>query len=298
MAPLGIISALVAAIRVAGPLWMRAIIGRARENRASVELEIMSSTSRDVGELWNGEAIVRSMGRPSVVELILIRSRMDDPVACGLYTLENAYNSSPDQPDFELAPNISLNLYPGSGLKSMIGAALVGCILQLGVLAYSGAVTFYPGLRIRVPPHSKERPHLAREGFILLACGTLILTISLVIVCNVIETSTSEKEWSVKDSGNLRVIWVQREHSVGDQQFDAAVLFDNHDKMRVLTLRRSPNLAERIKRDQQSLKRDQQGFKDKLGQIAFDRTEFATLAGTVAALVGFIAQFQGFRFLN
>jgi len=95
MAPLGIITALVAAIRVAGPLWMRAIIGRARENRASVELEIMSSTSRDVGELWNGEAIVRSMGRPSVIELILIPSRMKVPVTCGLYTLEDAYKSEP-----------------------------------------------------------------------------------------------------------------------------------------------------------------------------------------------------------
>jgi hypothetical protein len=89
-APLGVISAIVAAIRVAGPVWMRAVIGRARENRASAELELMSSTSRDVGELWNGESIVRSMGRPSVLQLILIWSEINDPKTFGLYTLKTA----------------------------------------------------------------------------------------------------------------------------------------------------------------------------------------------------------------
>lgn len=89
-APLGVISAIVAAIRVAGPVWMRAVIGRARENRASAELELMSSTSRDVGELWNGESIVRSMGRPNVVQLILIRSEINNTKTRGLYTLKTA----------------------------------------------------------------------------------------------------------------------------------------------------------------------------------------------------------------
>ena len=90
MAPLGIISAMVAAIRVAGPLWMRALVGRARENRASVELEVMSSTSRDVGELWNGESIVRIVGRPTIKQLIFIEKKKDDPMTYGLFTLDQA----------------------------------------------------------------------------------------------------------------------------------------------------------------------------------------------------------------
>src|SRR5437762_441362 len=48
MAPLGIITAIVGAIRVGGPGWLKAIIGRARENQAAVEVELMSSTSQDV----------------------------------------------------------------------------------------------------------------------------------------------------------------------------------------------------------------------------------------------------------
>jgi len=61
MAPLGIITAMIGAIRVGEPAWLRAVIGRARENKAASEIELMSSTSHEVGELWNGEAIVRTL---------------------------------------------------------------------------------------------------------------------------------------------------------------------------------------------------------------------------------------------
>jgi hypothetical protein len=53
MAPLGIITIIIAAIRVGCPSWFRAIIGKARESRADVEAELMSSTSAKVTrELW------------------------------------------------------------------------------------------------------------------------------------------------------------------------------------------------------------------------------------------------------
>ncbi|KAK3352190.1 ankyrin repeat-containing domain protein [Lasiosphaeria hispida] len=48
MAPLGIITAIVGAIRVGGPSWMKAIIERARESRAAAESELMSSTSNEL----------------------------------------------------------------------------------------------------------------------------------------------------------------------------------------------------------------------------------------------------------
>ncbi|KAK1962540.1 hypothetical protein LY78DRAFT_563287, partial [Colletotrichum sublineola] len=72
MAPLGIITAIVGAIRVGGPTWLKAVIGRARENLAVAEAELMSSTSQEVCELWNGQEIVRCMGSPSVTEFICL----------------------------------------------------------------------------------------------------------------------------------------------------------------------------------------------------------------------------------
>lgn len=70
MAPLGIITAIVGAIRVGGPGWLKAIIGRAREAYAAPELELLSSTSSDVCELWNGVTLVKVLGSPTIVELI------------------------------------------------------------------------------------------------------------------------------------------------------------------------------------------------------------------------------------
>ncbi|KAF1729542.1 Serine/threonine-protein phosphatase 6 regulatory ankyrin repeat subunit B [Beauveria bassiana] len=72
MAPLGIVTAIVAAIRVGGPPWLKAIIGRARENFAVVESELLSSTSNEVCEVWNGREIVRIMGKPPIAEFICL----------------------------------------------------------------------------------------------------------------------------------------------------------------------------------------------------------------------------------
>ena len=70
MAPLGVVTGIVGAIRVGGPTWLKAIIGRARENRAMAEVELMSSTSHEVCELWNGWQTVRLMGTPMVCEVL------------------------------------------------------------------------------------------------------------------------------------------------------------------------------------------------------------------------------------
>lgn len=70
MAPLGIITAIVGAIRVAGPGWLKSVIGRAREAYAVPELELLSSTSSDICELWNGVTLVKVLGSPTIIELI------------------------------------------------------------------------------------------------------------------------------------------------------------------------------------------------------------------------------------
>jgi len=72
MAPLGIITAIIGAIRVSGPSWLKTIIGRARESRAIAEAELMSSTSKEVCELWNGQEIVRVMGEGPIREFIIL----------------------------------------------------------------------------------------------------------------------------------------------------------------------------------------------------------------------------------
>jgi hypothetical protein len=89
MAPLGILTAIVAAIRVGGPSWLKVVIGRARENRATVEVESMSSTSHEVCELWNGHGIVRTIGRPEVNQIIYLEELKEEKTF-GLHTVESA----------------------------------------------------------------------------------------------------------------------------------------------------------------------------------------------------------------
>ncbi|PSN68262.1 hypothetical protein BS50DRAFT_471349, partial [Corynespora cassiicola Philippines] len=93
MVPLRIISTMTGAIRDSGPTWARAFIGRARESRATAEIGLMSSTSREVCEVYNGKAVVRAMGSPKITQFILLLGRRyNDPRLC-LHTMETAYNA-------------------------------------------------------------------------------------------------------------------------------------------------------------------------------------------------------------
>ncbi|CAF9941900.1 MAG: hypothetical protein HETSPECPRED_004379, partial [Heterodermia speciosa] len=70
-APIGIITALISAIRVRGSSSLRAFIGRAQEGGGNAEAELCSSTSRDVCELYNNGGIARVFGRPKLLEVVL-----------------------------------------------------------------------------------------------------------------------------------------------------------------------------------------------------------------------------------
>jgi hypothetical protein len=90
MAPLGIITAIVGAIRVGGYPWLKAVIGRAKENRSSAELEFMSSTSHEVCELWNGEGIIRTTGKGIVKQIVYLEGCGEPEKDCFLFTLTAA----------------------------------------------------------------------------------------------------------------------------------------------------------------------------------------------------------------
>jgi hypothetical protein len=98
--PLGIITALSGAIRTRGPRLARSFIGRARENLATVEIGLMSSVSHEVCEMFNGSGIVRTMGRSTLAQIIILpdvydavqRGESDDP-SCGIHTLQTALQS-------------------------------------------------------------------------------------------------------------------------------------------------------------------------------------------------------------
>lgn len=90
MAPLGVLTALVGAIRVGGASWLKRLIGRARENFADVEMELMSSVSKEVCELWDGRSIVRSRGNPQVRQIIHVPAEDGDISPESFITMDQA----------------------------------------------------------------------------------------------------------------------------------------------------------------------------------------------------------------
>ena len=76
------------AIRVGGASWLKGLVGRARENKADAEIELMSSVSHEVCELWNGASIVRSLGSPQIKQIIHIPAKEGDSSSESFITLD------------------------------------------------------------------------------------------------------------------------------------------------------------------------------------------------------------------
>lgn len=115
MVPLGIITAITGAIRVQGMPTAKVFIGRARENRAQVEIELMSSTSGEVCEIFNGSFIIRAMGKSKISQFLIFPKQYDlledkykpfdqdftnspqgnkpKDTSCGIHTLESAFEA-------------------------------------------------------------------------------------------------------------------------------------------------------------------------------------------------------------
>ena len=228
MAPLGVLTAIAGAIRVGGASWLKRLVGRARENNANAEIELMSSVSQEVCELWNGKSIVRSTGRPEVKQIIhlpgdispksfitvealkedhLLKERATDAKNTGSGNSEN--NDSGDEDnngdtesgiseksihptDYKyMPPNISLNIHGGSKPIELWVCATIATILQIAVLVWS-AITAYSS-------YARKRSQLIgikpSVGFPLQSAGTVLLTWGLFLCAGIIDSASCEQHW-------------------------------------------------------------------------------------------------------
>ncbi|KAL7789097.1 hypothetical protein V8C37DRAFT_418073 [Trichoderma ceciliae] len=157
MAPMGILTAVVSAIRVCGSPSLRAFIGRAQEGGGNAEAELCSSTSRDVCELYNNGGIARVFGRPKILEVVYdpaAKQKFTDGLA-GIYTFRKFVEKNPEEwsgppddsestTDTVFAPNLSLNVGIKRNPPGVFWAvAVVGMALQASVLDFAVVVTYY-----------------------------------------------------------------------------------------------------------------------------------------------------------
>ncbi|KAI5804647.1 hypothetical protein DFH27DRAFT_609576 [Peziza echinospora] len=300
LAPFGILTAIVGAIRVGGPPWLKALIGRARENRATVEMELMSSTSQEVCELWNGEGIVRTMGRPEILQVVYI-DELRNEESLGFYTIEEAVqqghlklcepdkgllfkisNSIPrftrtkkENPDVERSPIPD----PAPGDQDNSTAQKTSPQMRKGKNSCA------PNISMNVHTATRKgelyavadgRP-VATYAYPILASGTILLKVGMIICATVVEQATVEKKYVRTHPQNpnepLPILWVQRSHVVNDQTFDSYVIFSQKNKGEIITSHRTEQ------QNPSEIQRD-------------------SLIGTLFGILGFIMQFQEFRGLN
>ncbi|KAF3810292.1 hypothetical protein GCG54_00002750 [Colletotrichum gloeosporioides] len=401
MAPLGIITIIVSAIRVGGPMRLKAIIGRAKENTSVAEMELMSSTSREVCELYNGESIVRCQGLAPVWEYIcLVPSKEDNAqdsaksngktggriqfktleqaIKEGLLKLQGREGTHDSklkrQPQFtekglstsvsvvedrpnagstvmrrsmrrtrawfrggrgdvsastennvELgnisqhpiqgysngtvvestaetglqsskvtsagdppegasmivirntgpeAPNISLNLSESHSRTAIRTVAVMGIILQLGVLAFFAVMTYPSYLR---DDFKKDDEAVPKHAFPLAASGTILLGAGLLLCAHVVESSTHEQRYQPTEGYEIRLYWLQQGQTVSDQVFESFATFPSLPRTEIITSRRSKDYGEG--RDNKTL-------------------QLMAIIGVLIGLVGFVIQFVGLRAMN
>jgi hypothetical protein len=240
--PLGIMTVVVSAIRVGGLKKLKAIVGRAREGKAAAELELLSSTSSEVCELWNGQSIVRQLGVADTKEFVVFFEKFHEiNTDLGVQDLRSAFNSRIlTKPDGTLvsvedqqllwkgSPNLTLNT-PGAviGRSELWGWVLFGSIIQCGVLILPAILQRYKILALAEMGSN-------RYGYPCFLIGSVALTVGMVLCSHTIEAKTTEYEIITNSaqgtwSNELRPVGVycyQPATTVGDQHYDPYLILN------------------------------------------------------------------------
>ncbi|KAM5471779.1 hypothetical protein MauCBS54593_003184 [Microsporum audouinii] len=254
MAPLGIITIIVSAIRVCGTPSLRAFIGRAQEGAGNAEAELCSSTSREVCELYNNGGIARVFGRPKLLEIVLDLNATNDDfyqkgpnaqATAGIYSFkdylkkdkqeweeigkpagdeekESMLDDADTERDFAINPNLSLNVGIKQGTRLWFtAAAILGIFLQSSVLVWA--------VIARYKFNDVKKDLQDAYAVPLTVIGTFFLCSGAALCASLIESSTKERVFTrkinkdgSKECSASQVYWVQPgTQFVGDQAFDS-----------------------------------------------------------------------------
>jgi hypothetical protein len=244
LGPLGVLTAVVSAIRLYGRASLKSFIGRAQEAHGVAEAELCSSTSYDVCELWSNGGICRVFGRPKILEFIYTKPRIrnladeegqrsDELPHCGIFPPKDVLaGEAPDGSSYDWTeandsrtrefapfPNLSLNVGTRrTGKDILLAAAVAGLLLEASFFFYSTWATFYnPEFYT-----AEDAPHL--WSFVLGMAGTVFLMCGMFLCALLVERRSVERRFTAveKPAGQARprLFWLQcGDQTVGDQQF-------------------------------------------------------------------------------
>ncbi|KAK6353491.1 hypothetical protein TWF696_005454 [Orbilia brochopaga] len=239
MAPLGLLTAVVSAIRVCGTPSMRAFIGRAQESPGTAEVELLSCTSETTAELFNEGGIARVFGEPRILEIMVKPSdadpkglvvgsfddvRFDAWIETGPLGRDRDGLVEADLLSRYHRPNLSLNVgITRLPIAVTYAAAVMGIALQIGMLLFA-ALTVYSYSNSFITTSGRPADVYA---FPMTFIGTVLVCTGMFLCAFVIEKSTDEvhyKQLQVDKKKLCRIYWVQPGgQSIGDQVFGSSI---------------------------------------------------------------------------
>ncbi|GAW24156.1 hypothetical protein ANO14919_137370 [Xylariales sp. No.14919] len=266
IAPLGIITAVVSAIRVRGTPSLRAFVGRAQEGAGTAEAELCSSTSRDVCELYSNGGIARVFGRPKLLEVVhdplapleefslgnvskgtaaiysfgdyveKPRGNQEWVLRQGSWGRRKKYSEPDERADdqktaarFAPNPNLSINV----GIKPLsrgwfLAAAVFGFMMQSFVLIWATLTRYH----YRWLKDSREDVY----AIPLTLIGTVLLSLGMALCAYLIESKTKEQAYQRARGAageQSKMYWVQPGNQIiGDQVFDSFAYSDAKNPLR------------------------------------------------------------------
>ncbi|KAG9498558.1 hypothetical protein J7337_009366 [Fusarium musae] len=237
MGPLGVITIVVSAIRVGGDKRLRALIGRARESQSVAEQELLSSTSENVCEMWNGQQIVRLIGDSEELKTLIatrdgavydIQTAMENELLtfkkdCHLDAEELRVLSN-------AAPNLALNVPNATAhLYELWGWAALSVLLQLFALVFPALATFFW-------QWENGGSTVQSYGYPCFSVGTVCLIMGIMMCGHVIEGVTEEIELQVSNDNagkDAMIFCYQRGRTVGEQHFPSCAIFNSESVIKI-----------------------------------------------------------------
>ncbi|PYH79726.1 hypothetical protein BO82DRAFT_356148 [Aspergillus uvarum CBS 121591] len=287
VSPLGILTAVISAIRICGNASLRAFVGRAQEGPGEAENELLSCVSETTAELFNHGGISRVLGRPRILEII-VWEEIDPQTQQRSYkiaTLRDALQTGAwvagegqwilDGKEYFVELDIAnLSLNKGIARRSQgwfYAAAALGFLLQVGVLIYSAITVFsYPSHFL------KDGSPVVDYAFPLFFSGTMLLSIGMFFCAFLIQRSSAK--CYIRPTVPSKIYWLQPgDQDVGDQTFGAYLAVNEGSGG--------------------GASKDLLYIKSVRSPIRSTERPLLALAVTTA-VVGFVTQFVGFRGLH
>ena len=196
------------------------------------------------------------------------------------------------------APNLSLNSHDDIKRNELRGLAAFGVLVQLAVITYCALIAYFPNLSF-----GKGSKKIEAYAFPLIASGTSLLVLGILLCGHVVESSTAEERYEVSDLSIMQagVLWLQRETKVSDQSFASFAIFSKARRTGVSTSSRAfqttetPSGSSQGSRDSESKAESSHRGSHRTIKTSRWALEVKTIIGTSVSLCGFLVQFTGMR---